>query len=196
MSTFQKSFILFCLILGLSLGAMIAQQQQSGGSGGGAVTQSGNWLMRLLDGSGNSITSTTGALDVNLKSSGATQSVSGTVSVNALPAGTNIIGKEVPITACGTTVFSQAYVALPTSSTAVTTTTTCVYAISISNTNASPQTVTITDNQGTPINIVGPAYSIPGLSQVTFPFNGVQFTSGIKWTAGGTGVTGAVLGVQ
>jgi hypothetical protein len=203
----QKWFLIICFVLGSSLGILIAQQQQSGGSGGGPVTQSGTWtvqigntpnttpiLATINQGSNSATVSAGGALKVD--NSAVTQPVSGTVSINAIPAGTNVIGKDVPITSCGTTVFSQALVAIPTVSTAVTATTTCVYAITVSNTNASSQTVTITDNQGSPLNAVGPAYVIPALSQITFPFNGIAFTSGIKWNAGGTGVNGGILGVQ
>lgn len=113
-----------------------------------------------------------------------------------LNAGSNIIGKTAPVTACGTTSFSQAIAAVPTSSTAITTTTTCILAAFVNNTNSTAQTFTLTDNSGTPINIVGPAFSIPGLSNMVIPLGGIQATSGVKWSAGGTGVTGGVIGVQ
>lgn len=117
------------------------------------------------------------------------------VSVGSIAAGTSIIGKVVPATACGTTVQSQALAALPTSSSAVFTSTTCVMVIVLNNTNASAATVTISDNQGTPINDVL-TFSIPAYSQLIQPLYGVAFTSGLKWTASTTGVTGAVLGYQ
>jgi hypothetical protein len=125
----------------------------------------------------------------------ATQPVS-LASLPALAAGTALIGKVAPFTGCGTTVFSQAMVALPTSSTVVTATTTCVLALYFDNTNAGAQTVTVTDNAGTPLNVVGPGFSLPGLSNMTIPLDGVALSNGIKWLAGGTGVTGGVLGVQ
>ena len=124
-----------------------------------------------------------------------TQPVSGTVSVNALPAGTAIIGKVVPATACGTTVESQALAAVPTASTAVFTATTCVMVIVLNNTNSSAATVTVTDNEGTPINDVL-TFSIPAYSQLIQPLYGVAFTSGVKWSASASGVTGAILGYQ
>lgn len=117
-------------------------------------------------------------------------------SLPALVAGTAIIGKIAPVTGCGTTSFSQAIAAVPTSATAITTTTTCITAAYFNNTNASAQTVTLTDNSGTPINIVGPAFSLPGLSNMVIPLGGIQASSGVKWNAGGTGVTGGVIGVQ
>lgn len=131
---------------------------------------------------------------------GGTFPISGSISntgfnvTGSLPAGTNVIGvvKQVPATACGTTAFTPAWQAVPTSNTALTSTTSCVIAIIITNTNASAQTVTITDGQGSPVTIAN-AFSIPAGSQVTFPLYGSQMTSGIKWSAGGTGLTGTVV---
>ncbi len=110
-------------------------------------------------------------------------------------AGTNIIGKVVPATACGATVFSQPLAAVPTASTAATTTTTCVTAIVLNNTTSGALTVTVSDNQATPVNDIL-TFSIPAFSQVIQPLFGVQFTSGIKWNASATGVTGAIIGYQ
>jgi hypothetical protein len=91
---------------------------------------------------------------------------------------------------------SQALAAVPTSATAVFASTTCLWTAFFSNSNATAQTVTLTDNAGTPLNAVGPAFSVPALSFVIIPFNGVPFTSGVKWTAGGTGVLGGAVGFQ
>jgi hypothetical protein len=104
--------------------------------------------------------------------------------------------KSIPATTCGTTAVSQAIVAVPTSSTAVFASTTCLIAVFFENSNAGAQTVTLTDNAGTPLNAVGPAFSVPGLSNMTVPLYGIPFTSGVKWTAGGTGVLGGMAGVQ
>ncbi len=117
------------------------------------------------------------------------------VSVSSISAGTSIIGKVVPATACGTTVQSQALGAVPTSSTAVFTSTTCIIVIVLNNTNSSAATVTVTDDEGTPINDVL-TFSIPAYSQLIQPLYGVAFTSGLKWSASTTGVTGAILGYQ
>src|SRR5271170_5178175 len=46
------------------------------------ASQSGTWTVRNQDGTGNALTSTTGALDVNIKSTGITQPISGTVTAN------------------------------------------------------------------------------------------------------------------
>jgi hypothetical protein len=100
-----------------------------------------------------------------------------------------------PKTACGGTAFTPAWQVVPTANTALTATTSCVIAILITNTNPSAQTVTITDGQGTPVTVLS-AFSIPGNSQVTLPLHGAQMTTGIKWSAGGTGLTGTVVAYQ
>ena len=100
-----------------------------------------------------------------------------------------------PKTACGSTAFTPAWQAVPTTSTALTATTSCVVAIMVTNTNATAQTVTITDGQGSPVTVLN-AFSIPGNSQVTLPLYGAQMTTGIKWSAGGTGLTGTVVAYQ
>jgi hypothetical protein len=104
--------------------------------------------------------------------------------------------KSVPSTTCGTTAVSQALAAVPTSSTAVFSSTTCLVAAYFNNTNGSAQTVTLTDNAGTPVNGVGPAFSVPALSNLVIPLYGIPFTTGVKWTAGGTGITGGMIGYQ
>lgn len=114
----------------------------------------------------------------------------------ALSASTNTIGVVVPKTPCGTTVFNQDLAAVPTSTGSPTSTTTCLMLAYFNNSNASAQTVTLTDNTGTPLNVVGAAFSIPGLSNMFLPFNGVRFNAGIKWVAGGTGVVGGMWGFQ
>ena len=59
-------------------------------SGTAAVTQSGNWSVRMQDGSGNALTSTSSALDINLKTSAATVTVAQATaaSLNATVVGT------------------------------------------------------------------------------------------------------------
>lgn len=193
----------FFLILVATLAAIkpsSGQLQQSGGPGANvSVVQGGHTATVtasnaiLVDLSATAANATA----IKVDNSGVTQPVSGTVTVNALPAGSNVIGTvdTIPKTACGNAVASQALAAVPTSSTAVFSSTTCLMAIVVNNTNSTAQTVTITDNQGTPINDVL-TFSIPGNSQLIQPLWGVQFTSGVKWSAGGTGLTGALLGYQ
>jgi hypothetical protein len=114
----------------------------------------------------------------------------------ALTAGTNTIGVVIPKTPCGTTVANQDLAAVPTSATAVFSSTTCLIQAYFNNTTGSSVTVTLTDNAGTPLNGVGPAFSLPALSNMMLPFAGVRFASGVKWTASGAGVTGAMWGYQ
>ena len=115
----------------------------------------------------------------------------------SLPTGANVIGQvqTVPKTACGTTAFTPAWQAVPTSTTSLTATTSCVIAVIITNTNGAAQTVTITDGQGSPVTVIN-AFSVPANSQVTFPLYGSQMISGVKWSAGGTGMTGTVVAYQ
>lgn len=224
MTTMQKWVLLGFLMFGLALGPVIAQLQQSGGPGS-AVTasQTGTWTVQpgntanttawKVDGSavtqpisgnvgqsgtwtvqpGNTANTTAWKID----GSAVTQPVSGTVSVNALPTGSNVIGtvNTVPKTACGNTVASQALVAVPTSATAVFSSTTCLMTVIFNNTNGSSVTVTLSDNAGTPVNALL-TFSIPANSQLVEPLYGVAFTSGVKWTASATLVTGAALGYQ
>jgi hypothetical protein len=181
-------------------GALSVNQTQINGntvSSGNGVAGSG--VQRVTIASDN----TPFAIKIDQTTPGTTNKVSigtdGTVALNAaLPAGSNVIGviKTVPSTTCGTTAVTQALAAVPTSSTAVFASTTCMVAAFFNNTNATAETVTLTDNAGTPVNGVGPAFSIPGLSNMTIPLYGVPFSSGVKWAAGGTGVTGGMVGYQ
>jgi hypothetical protein len=126
----------------------------------------------------------------------ATQPVSGTVSVNALPAGTAKIGTTYPYTSCGTTAFTKALQAMPTSSTAIASSTTCLLSLQVSNTTGGSLTVTVSDNQGTPINFLNGVTILAGESrQYNFP-NGANFTTGIKVQASGAGITYAAEGLQ
>jgi len=114
--------------------------------------------------------------------------------VGAVTSITNAVS-VVPKTACGTTVASQPLAAVPTSSTAVFASTTCVVAIELTNTSGGSLTVTVSDNQGTPINSLL-TFTLPSLSQIIQPLWGIQFTSGLKWVASGSGVTGGIIGYQ
>lgn len=91
-----------------------------------SATQSGNWSVRLQDGSGNAISSTASALDINIKSgnpttitvtqatgtnlhtvidSGTITTVSAVTAItNALPAGSNVIGHVITDTGSTTAV--------------------------------------------------------------------------------------------
>lgn len=203
MSKIQKwAFILVLLTL-LVIGTT-GQQQQSGGNGGGSVTISaalpigsntiGN--VKMTDGTNFMPTGDSSARTIHVTTDNASQAVTFSGQSVGLNSGSSIIGLVAPFTGCGTTKFAADLQAVPTSNTAVTSTKTCVVAITCNNTNASAQTLTVTDQSGTPLNAIGPAYSIPGLAQVSFPFNGIGFTGGLKWQAGGTGINCGVVGVQ
>lgn len=120
-----------------------------------------------------------------------------TFPVNAtLQAGTALVGKTVPLTACGTTNFSTPWVALPTSATAATATATCVNGMTFCNTSSSTAyTVTVTDDQGSPVTVI-PGTSIPPASCYNYNFNWEEFTGGIKWSASNAAVTGSIQGLQ
>ena len=202
------------LIVMVSAPPVVAQLQQSGGSGSSIITWAGGTLgamanygtspgavlvpgvnayvtnapsVKLQDGSGNAITSTTSALDINIKS-------------GSIPSGSNLIGYVAHQNGCGTTVYESGLTYLPNSSTAVTSTATCVSFIILNNTDSSTHTVTVVD-QGTGCNS-GPcailsSFIIPINSQLLLPMYGVKMTGGIKWQADATNkVAGDVIGNQ
>lgn len=206
----------------LVAGAIMGQLQQSGGPGstvtvGAALPAGANLIGKVgidqtTPGTTNGVSlsqvngiavatgngvSGTGVPRVNIASDNTAFSVNATVAA-ALPTGTNVIGTvdTIPKTACGNTVASVALVAVPTSSTLATSAaTTCVVAIVLNNTTSSSVTVTVTDNQGTPINDVL-TFAIPANSQLIQPLFGIAFTTGVKWSASGAGVTGGLMGYQ
>lgn len=175
----------WAVIAGILFGTfvvMIGQQMQSGGS---AVTVTSGTVTANA-GNGPSVA-------WKVDPSGVTSPVS-LASLPALGAGTAKIGVAYPYTSCGTTAFTEALQAMPTSSTAITTTTTCVLQIALSNTSAGALTVTVSDDQGTPVNFLNAVILNAGETR-NYPALG-KFTSGIKVQASGTGVTYALEGVQ
>jgi len=193
MSKIERWIAVIGFVAGLGIvGPLIAQQEFSGGQTvtvGNAsipVTESGTWTVQP----GNTPNTTAWKVD----GSAVTQPVSGTVSVNALPAGSALIGQTYPYSSCGTTKFTQALQAMPTSSTAITASTTCIYLLSISNTSAGSLTVTLSDNQGTPINFLNAVTVLAGETRQYVNLG--KFTSGIKVQASGSGITYALEGLQ
>jgi len=200
----SNGFWLCVLTLGLLIvGSVMGQLQQSGGPGSTVTaTQSGTWTVQP----GNTPNSTAWKVDgsgVTQPVSGtfwqATQPVSGTVTVNALPAGSNVIGtvNTIPKTACGNTLAAgSALAAVPTSSTLLTSAATaCVVAAIFHNPTSGALTVTLTDNTGTPVNALL-TFSIPAFSSLVEPLYGSSFNLGVKWAASGSGVTGSVVAYQ
>jgi len=212
---------LFLLLVAAGImGPVYAQLQQSGGPGSAVTaTQAGNWNINNISGTvslptgaataakqhgfGTAGTPSADVITVQGAASMTPLTITGSISntgfnvTGSLPTGANVIGQvqTIPKTACGTAAFTPAWQAVPTATTSLTSTTSCVIAAIITNTNAAAQTVTITDGQGTPVTVIN-AFSVPANSQVTFPLFGSQMTSGIKWSAGGTGMTGTVVAYQ
>ena len=186
------SFFLFLIAIGV-LGPLYGQLQQSGGAGTVVTaSQGGTWNINNISGTVALPTgAATAAKQPNFSTAGTPSAdvatVQGAAGMTAL--------QVAPKTACGAIAFTPAWQALPTTSTALTATTSCVMAIMVTNTTAGAQTVTITDGQGSPVTVLS-AFSIPGNSAVTLPFHGSQMTSGIKWIAGGAGLTGTVVAYQ
>jgi hypothetical protein len=185
---------LFLLLIAIGvLGPLYGQLQQSGGAGTAVTaTQGGTWNINNITGTVPLATGAATAAKQHGFSTAGTPSVDvvtvqGAVGMAAL--------QTAPKTACGVTAFTPAWQAVPTANTALTPATSCVLAVMITNTTASPQTITVTDGQATPVTVLS-AFSIPGNSEVTLPFYGSQMTSGIKWTAGAVGLTGTVVAYQ
>lgn len=173
----------------------MAQLSQSGGSGSAvAASQSGTWTMQpgntanttpwlasLAQGGNTAVVSAQGALKID--GSGVTQPVSGTVT-------------GVAKTACGTTAYDSGITTLPTSSTAVTTTATCVDAVLFINTTGTVQTITLSDNQGSPVAYLA-AFQIPANSTLVYGLHFARFANGIKWQAtNAASVNAQIVGLQ
>jgi hypothetical protein len=206
----NKNGWLCLIVLGLLIAGGIGrtQLQQSGGPGSSVTVTGGSITANA--GTNLNTSNLDVALSTRLKPADTLAAVTTvgavTAITNALPAGTNVIGhvitdsgliNVVPKTSCGNAVATgSTLAAVPTSSTLLTSASTaCVMAAMFFNTNGAAQTVTFTDNTATPINAVL-TFSVPGNSQVTFPLYGMAFNLGLKWSAGGTGVTGAVVAYQ
>src|ERR1017187_716644 len=129
-----------------------------------------------------------------------TQPVSGTVTVNALPAGSNLVGYTRPPNACGTTAYEAGLQFLTNASTQLTPTSTCITVIILNNTDTVSHAVSIQDQSticnSAACNILS-AFSIPANSQLLIPLYGAKFTSGIKWNAdANTKVVADIIGNQ
>ncbi|HVP46243.1 MAG TPA: hypothetical protein VMT32_06660 [Bryobacteraceae bacterium] len=219
-AVYMTATLFLLLVAAGILGPVYAQLQQSGGPGSAVTaTQAGTWNINNISGTvslptgaataakqpalGTAGTPSADVITVQGAASMTPLTITGSISntgfnvTGSLPTGANVIGQvqTIPKTACGTSAFTPAWQAVPTSTTSLTSTTSCVLAIIVTNTNATAQAVTVTDGQGTPVTVIN-AFSVPANSQVTFPLFGSQMTSGIKWSAGGTGMTGTVVAYQ
>lgn len=222
MNNAQKWAVIVGLFAIGLVGGLYAQQQYSGGQSvtiSGAIPAGANAIGSVT------ATQATGAnlhVDVDSAPSTAvtgtfwqtTQPVSGTfwqstqpvslATAPALVAGTAKIGVTYPYTGCGTTQYESGspvgFAALAASTTTLTSTTTCVLSMVVSNTGSASFTYYVTDNQATPIPILGssgnPITILPGeRDEYTFQ-NGTKFNSGIKLTASATTGSYYVLGIQ
>lgn len=154
----------------------------------------------IIVGAGTAGTSTGGVVSVQGVGGGTALPVSGTVTINAIPSSTNLIGYTRAQNGCGTTNYESVMTNPPTASTSLTATTTCVAMIYVSNTTASAATLTIQD-QGTNCNTAAciwiDAFSVPANSNMVIPLYGAKMTGGIKWNQGTANALSAdVLGNQ
>jgi len=136
------------------------------------------------------------ATAIKVDGSAVTQPVS-LSTLPALAAGSALIGQTLPYTSCGTTKFTKALQAVPTTSTAIASATTCLLVLNISNPSAGPLNLTVSDNQGTPVNFLN-AVTINTGETRTYGFapGGASFTSGIKMQASGSGLVYTAEGLQ
>ena len=177
------------------VGSMRGQLSQSGGAGGNvAATQSGTWTLQpgntanttpwlaTLSQGGNAAQVTAGGA-LKMDGSAVTQPVSGTLTM-------------VPKTTCGTTAYDSGMVTMPTASTAVTAAATCVNGIIFVNTTGSSQTISVTDNQGTPVTYLA-SFAIPANSTFVYDLQYAKLAAGIKWSAtNATSVNAQIVGFQ
>jgi hypothetical protein len=188
-----KRALLFSVLALIFIVLAGAQLQQSGGPGSTVTAnQGGTWTVQP----GNTANSTAWKVDgsaVTQPVSGtfwqATQPISGTVSVNAIPTGTANIGfvRALPSSCTQSNNFSQPTAQVATGAgTTVTSTTTCVTFAYANNITNSAVTLRLADKQGTPVIWLGgnADFSIPANSNMRIPIEGVTFTSGITAIAG------------
>jgi hypothetical protein len=192
----MKKYVIAAAVAALFVaGSLMGQLSQSGGAGASVTaTQSGTWTMQpgntanttpwlftMSQGGNAAQVSAGGALKID--GSAVTQPVSGNVTV-------------APKTACGTAVYDSGMVALPTTSTAVTTTATCVNSVIFVNTTGATQTVTMTDNQGSPVTYLA-SFQIPANSTLVYGLDYAKMANGIKWSAtNATSVNAQIVGMQ
>lgn len=111
--------------------------------------------------------------------------------------------RNAPLTSCGVTIFDSGPIFLPTSTTSITGTATCVETFYLTNTDSVAHTITVTDGSTAcaagVCTYVGPAFSLPALSNMQVPMYHLKFTGGIKWNvadASSNKVIGQAFGYQ
>lgn len=83
--------------------------------------------------------------------------------------------------------------AVPTSNTSVSTTDTLLYQLAINNPTAAGITLTITTGAASPITLM--SVTVPANSSYAYNWEeAVLMVGGVKWQAGGVGLTGELVG--
>lgn len=90
--------------------------------------------------------------------------------------------------------ISSGLQAVPTSATDLATADAYILQIVVNNTGASSQTITISDKQGTPRDLLTAVAIDPGVPAVLVFPQGVRMKSGVRWSASGTGLVAEVFG--
>ena len=186
------------IVLGIT-GLVWATPQQISSSSAVTLVQGGNTAQVTasgavkVDGAGNTFP-VTGTFWQ------ATQPVSGPLTdaqlrASAVPVSGSF--SSTPLTACGGTNYDSGIVTLPATSTVLTSTATCINSIVLINLTTSQQTCTVTDNQGTPANLIPPGFDILPKSMARFQLDGARALAGIKWNCtNASAVAGIVRGQQ
>lgn len=186
------------IVLGIA-GIVWATPQQLSSGAAVTVVQGGNVAQVTaggavkVDGAGNSFP-VTGTFWQ------ATQPVSGPLTDTQLRASAVPVSgsfSATPLTACGGTNYDSGLISLPNTSTVLTSTATCINAITLVNITTSPQFCTVTDNQGSPVNLIPPGFELSPKADATFNRNGVRALAGIKWSCtNASAVIGFIRGNQ
>jgi hypothetical protein len=124
------------------------------------------------------------ATGVDAFTASATQSGTWTMQPGNTPNTTQWLMKAGPFDACGTTTYDPASVKIADATLdTLTSTTTCVETIVITNVGTTQETITVQDQQGTPVQFLNTVPVAPGASMVLSGLGGVKFASGIKYQA-------------
>lgn len=90
-------------------------------------------------------------------------------------------------------IMTSGLAAVPTSLTAVSTTNTLLYQLAVNNPTAAGIVLTVTDGQASPITLA--SVTVPANSMYAYNWSeGILMISGVKWQAGGAGLTGELVG--
>lgn len=115
----------------------------------------------------------------------------------AVPISGTVTALAAPLSGCGGTNYDSGIITLPNSTTVLTGTSTCVSSITLINLTGVTQTITITDGQGSPANLIPPSFQLGANGDVVFNRSTVRAISGIKWSAtNSAAVAGWVRGNQ